>query len=172
MSAASNFSDDLSGPDGAEEEAAREILTFRLGDETFGIRVAHVREVLDYKPIARISNAPPLLLGMIDVRGSGVPVVDLKAKLRMRSFGDGEPTTDSRIVVLDFEAGGVRRTVAVIADTVHEVTEFSEEEVEAAPQFGEDWNSAFMTGLGRRGETFLTLLDIQKLFEAERFEFS
>lgn len=172
MSFGDGFSDDPSGPNGPDEEAAREILTFRLGTETFGIRVAHVREVLDYKPIARISNAPPLLLGMIDVRGSGVPVVDLKAKLRMRGFDDGEPTGDSRIVVLDFEAGGTRRTVAVIADTVHEVTEFADEDVEPAPQFGEEWNSSFMTGLGRRGETFLTLLDIPKLFEAERFEFS
>ncbi len=60
----------------------------------------------------------------------------------------------------------------MIADTVHEVTEFAEEDVEPAPQFGEDWNSSFMTGLGRRGETFLTLLDIPKLFESERFEFS
>lgn len=172
MSFAAGYDHDASGTDAPDEEIAREILTFRLGSETFGIRVAHVREVLDYKPIARISNAPPLLIGMIDVRGTGVPVVDLKLKLRMRSFDDGEPTGDSRIVVLDFEAGGVRRTVAVIADTVHEVTEFAEEDVEPAPQFGETWNSSFMTGLGRRGETFLTLLDLPRLFEAERFEFA
>ncbi|RIY02718.1 chemotaxis protein CheW [Aureimonas flava] len=172
MSFATGLSDDPSSPDGAEEEPAREILTFRLGSGTFGIRVAHVREVLDYKPIAPIPNAPPLLLGMIDVRGGGVPVVDLQAKLRMRGALDGEPTGDSRIVVLDFEAGGVRRTVAVIADTVHEVTEFADGEVEPAPEFGETWDSSFMTGIGRRGETFLTLLDIPTLFETERLAFA
>ncbi len=110
MSFDNGLSTGLSGPDAEDDETAREILTFSLGQETYGIRVAHVREVLDYKPIARISNAPSMLLGMIDVRGSGVPVVDLKSKLRMRSFDDGEPTADSRIVVLDFEAGGTRRS--------------------------------------------------------------
>lgn len=155
-----------------EEGGTREILTFRLGTEDFGIRVVHVREVLDYKPIARVSNAPSTLLGMIDVRGIGVPVVDLKSKLRMSSYDDGEPTADSRIVVLDFDTGGRGRTVAVIADAVHEVTDFGDDAVEPAPQFGEDWNSSFMTGLGRRGETFLMLLDIPKLFEVEAFEFA
>lgn len=151
--------------DAESEPAAREILTFRLGEESFGIQVIHVREVLDYKPIARISNAPPALLGMVDVRGVGVPVVDIKAKLRMAHGPSSEPTPDSRIVVLDFEAGGLHQTVAMVADAVHEVTELVDDEIEAPPHFGETWNSAFMKGLGRRNGSFLTLLEIDHLFE-------
>ncbi|GGE25301.1 chemotaxis protein CheW [Aureimonas endophytica] len=149
------------------EGGTSEILTFRIGTETFGIRVMHVREVLDHKPIARVSNAPPTLLGMIDVRGIGVPVVDLKLKLRMAAGGEGEgePTPDSRIVVLEFDAAGRHQTVAIVADAVYEVSDLGDAALERPPQFGESWNSAFMTGLGRRGESFLTLLDIPHLFE-------
>lgn len=163
----SESEDEMSGGDfPPDEEAAREILTFRLGTETFGIQVIHVREVLDFKPIARVSNAPSSLIGMVDVRGIGVPVVDLKLKLRMPVSEASEPTADSRIVVLDFECAGRRQTVAIVADAVHEVTDLGDHEIEAPPQFGEAWNSAFMKGLGRRNGAFLTLLEIDNLFEA------
>lgn len=152
-----------------EEPAAREILTFRLGSESFGIQVVHVREVLDFKPIARVSNAPSALLGMVDVRGVGVPVVDLKRKLRMPESESAETSPDTRIVVLDFMCGGRHQTVAVVADAVHEVTDFGDDEIEAAPQFGQDWNSSFMKGLGRRNGGFLTLLEIDQLFEIADF---
>lgn len=153
-----------SGELSPEESGTQEVLTFRLGKQAFGIRVLHVREVLDHKPIAPLANAPETLLGMIDVRGIGVPVVDLKHKLRMSVGRAGEPTTDSRIVVLEFDEAEGRRTLAVIADAVFEVADIDETGIEDAPRFGESWNSDFMTGIGRRDGDFLTLLDIPRLF--------
>lgn len=172
MSLSSGMS--LSAGEDSPEEAggSREMLTFRLDANTFGIRVLNVREVLDCKQIARVPNAPSTLLGMIDVRGIGVPVIDLKHKLRMGVQAGAGQTPDSRIIVLDFERQGARQTVAVVADAVHEVIELGDEEIERPPSFGEAWNSRFMTGFGRRDARFMTLLDIPSLFETDDFDFT
>lgn len=156
MSAALNYA----GQDGA---AATEILTFRLGSNAFAMEVRHVREVLDYKPIAPVAGAPSNLIGMIDVRGTGVPVVDLKRKLGMHGLDMG-PTPDTRIIVLEFLIAMRPHTVAIVADAVHEVSDVADQKIEQPPQFGESWKADYMQGLGRRGEEFMTLLDIGTLF--------
>jgi len=148
----------------ADPDEGSEMLTFQLGSGDFAVNVRQVREVLDYKPIQPMANAPASLLGMIDVRGVGVPVVDLKAKLAMAASEHREIGPDTRIVVLEFEAEARHHTVAVIADAVHEVADLSDQTLEAPPHVGETWNNDFMQGLGRRKEAFLTLLRIEQLF--------
>jgi purine-binding chemotaxis protein CheW len=147
-----------------DADEGNEMLTFQLGSGAFAVNVQQVREVLDYKPIQPMANAPASLIGMIDVRGVGVPVVDLKRKLAMPAGEGRDIGPDTRIVVLEFEAAGRLHTVAVIADAVHEVADLSDQTLEAAPHVGEAWNSDFMQGLGRRKEAFLTLLRIDSLF--------
>ena len=88
---------------GDEAVDQEQYLTFGLADEVFAVTVHQVREVLDLQPIARIANAPALLLGMIDVRGAGVPVIDLKGKLGIPARGGD--TEHSRIVVLEVADG-------------------------------------------------------------------
>lgn len=157
-------SDDL---DAELASDTREMLTFQLGSGAFAVNVRQVREVLDYKAIQPIANAPATLLGMIDVRGVGVPVVDLKRKLAMSPNESRDVDADTRIIVMEFQATGRLHTVAAIADAVHEVADFGEQSLEPAPEFGESWNHAFMSGLGRREGNFLTLLDIDRLFTAD-----
>ncbi|MBB3951651.1 chemotaxis protein CheW [Aureimonas jatrophae] len=153
------------GESETESESA-EMLTFQLGSGAFAVNVRQVREVLDHKPIQPLANAPASLLGMIDVRGAGVPVVDLKRKLRMPDSEMRPVTGDTRIVVLEFEAAGETQTIAVIADAVHEVVDLADQVVEMPPHVGEAWDTTFMQGLGRRNESFLTLLRADHLFSA------
>ena len=143
-----------------------EMLTFQLGSAAFAVNVRQVREVLDHKPIQRMANAPASLLGMIDVRGVGVPVVDLKRRLAMPPSEDREVGPETRIVVLEFETDEHLHTLAVIADAVHEVADLSDQTLEAPPHVGESWSNDFVQGLGRRGDSFLTLLKVEKLFGA------
>ncbi|MDY8107619.1 chemotaxis protein CheW [Fulvimarina sp. 2208YS6-2-32] len=156
----------LAASDGQEEEA-RQILTFRLGGTVCAVDVRHVREVLDFTKIAPIPSAPANLIGIIDVRGTGVPVVDLKRKLRMIG-GENETTSETRIVVLEIGPDTTRKVIAIVADAVHEVVEYDGETMEEPPQFGESWDASFMHGLGRREREFLTFLDIDAVFCGDR----
>ncbi|KQT86108.1 chemotaxis protein CheW [Aurantimonas sp. Leaf443] len=143
----------------------REFLTFQMGTAAFAIPVRQVREVLDYRPVEPLANAPSSVLGVIDVRNVAIPVMDLKSKLAMPDGERREVGSETRIVVLEFVDGERQQTVAVIADAVHEVADLGEEPIEAAPDVGEAWDSGFMKGLGRRKGAFLTLLEIDRLFD-------
>lgn len=164
MSAAARLQDDLLPVDDGQE-ATTQILTFRLGAGVFGIHVRHVREVLDVTPITPVANAPASLLGMVDVRHEGVPVVDLKQRLRIPGQ-PGAHGSDTRIVVLEIEIDAAPSVVAIMADAVLEVVEHDPATVDGPPSFGERWDASFIHGIGRRGDEFMTLLDISAIFRA------
>ena len=139
-------------------------LTFRLGDELFAIDVSQVREVLEMETITAVPNAPEFMRGIINVRGSVVPVVDLRAK-----FGKSaaEKTVDTRVVVMELEMDGDSTVLGAVADSVHEVTELGDEEIEPPPRLGSRWRTAFIKGVGKRDERFILILDIDKVFSPE-----
>lgn len=145
------------------QEATTQILTFRLGTGVFGIHVGRVREVLDMTPITPVPNAPPSLLGMVDVRHEGVPVIDLKQRLRIMG-SEVEAGLDTRIVVLEIDTGETASVIAILADAVLEVVEHDPATLDGPPNFGERWDASFIHGIGRRGDEFLTLLDIGAIF--------
>jgi purine-binding chemotaxis protein CheW len=156
---------------GGEDEEGRDpnqYLTFGLEGEVFAVSVHQVREVLDLQRVSRIANAPPLLLGMIDVRGASIPVIDLKRKLGLP--GGGEGTEHSRIVVLEVEADGRPLVVGTVTDSVYEVRHLPAEAIDRPPQFGQRWDSSFMRGLARREGEFVTLLDLGRLFGAAELD--
>lgn len=162
MSAAAHGRSDLLPVDDGQE-GATQILTFRLGQSVFGIHVRHVREVLDVTPITLVANAPASLLGMVDVRHEGVPVVDLKQRLRIAGT-QGAAGSDTRIVVLEIGTGEAPSVIAIVADAVLEVVEHDPASLDGPPSFGERWDASFIHGIGRRGDEFLTLLDIDAIF--------
>ena len=139
-------------------------LTFRLGDELFAIDVSQVREVLEMETITAVPNAPEFMRGIINVRGSVVPVVDLRAK-----FGKSaaEKTVDTRVVVMELEMDGDSTVLGAVADSVHEVTELGDEAIEPPPRLGSRWRTAFIKGVGKRDERFILILDIDKVFSPE-----
>jgi purine-binding chemotaxis protein CheW len=135
-------------------------LTLGLAGETFGISIRNVREILDMRPISRLPHAPHFLLGMIDVRGSGYPIVDLRLKLDLPSVPATEAT---RIIILDVPMNDRLVGVGFVADCVYEVTDIDANSVEAVPSVGGRWKSDYIAGIGRKGDRFVILFDLERL---------
>jgi purine-binding chemotaxis protein CheW len=142
----------------------QQFVTLGIGTETFGIEVTAVREILEVRPITRLPQCPPYLLGMIDVRGSTVPVIDLRSKL-------GLPPTDAsehtRILVLDIPGDAGSRVLGLLTDRVFEVTSLDEQVMQPPPDIGVRWRSDYIKGLGRRGEAFVVVFNLQRLFSTD-----
>ena len=139
-------------------------ITFKLGDELFAIDVAHVREVLDISEITRVPSAPSYMRGVVNVRGSAVPVVDLRLKFGLDAVPD---TVHTRILVLEIEIEGERTIVGGVADSVHEVLEFDRTQLGAPPRLAMRWRADMIEGLGKKGEQFIIVLDIARVFALE-----
>ncbi|MBK1840912.1 chemotaxis protein CheW [Azospirillum sp. YIM B02556] len=140
-------------------------VTIGIDREVFAIEVGIVREILDLQPITRLPHAPPFLVGMIDVRGQGVPTVDLRVKLGLPA---AQPTANTRIIVLDVpqpgQGQGSPLTVGVVADRVFEVTALDGHDLETPPQVGGRWRSDCIKAIGRSNGTFVIVFDIARLF--------
>jgi purine-binding chemotaxis protein CheW len=139
-------------------------LTLGLDNEVFGIDIQHVHEILDMRPISALPQAPDFLLGMIDVRGSGFPVVDLRMKLGLPRVA---PTPATRIIILNVPVNGSARGVGFVADRVFEVTGIDADRLEPAPEVGGRWRSHYIAGIGRKGASFVVVLDLARLMAAD-----
>jgi purine-binding chemotaxis protein CheW len=135
-------------------------LTLGLAGETFGISIRNVREILDMRPISRLPHAPDFLLGMIDVRGSGYPIVDLRTKLNLPNVPATEAT---RIIILDVPTNDGLVGVGFVADCVFEVTDIDEREIKPPPSVGGRWQSDYLAGIGRKGDKFVIIFDLGRL---------
>ena len=140
-------------------------ITFKLGDELFAIEVDRVREVLDLSPITRVPTAPSYMRGVVNVRGSAVPVVDLRLKFGLESAPD---TVHSRIVVLELELDREKVVVGGLADSVHDVIELDRTAIDEAPRIAMRWRSELIAGLGKQGDKFIILLEIDRVFASDR----
>jgi purine-binding chemotaxis protein CheW len=135
-------------------------LTLGLDGETFGISIRNVREILDMRPISKMPHAPNFLLGMIDVRGTSFPIVDLRIKLDLPSV----PATDAtRIIILDVPMNDGFVGVGFVADRVFEVTGLDESQIEQPPEVGGRWKSDYLAGIGRKADAFVMIFDLAKL---------
>jgi len=136
-------------------------VTLGVAGELFAAPVGKVQEILELRPIARLPQAPANLLGMIDVRSQGVPVVDLRTTLGMPP---GEDNENTRIIVLSISAAGRDVVLGLKADRVYEVTVLDEAELDPAPEIGTTWTADAIAGIGRRNGRFVTVLDLDRLF--------
>jgi purine-binding chemotaxis protein CheW len=142
---------------------AAQYITFKLGDELFAINVIQVREVLDLAQITKVPTAPDYMRGVVNVRGSAIPVVDLRLKFGLSPAPD---TVNTRILVLELELDGETTVVGGIADSVHDVIELEAAQIKEPPRIAMRWRTELIQGMGRRGETFIILLDINKVFSS------
>ncbi|MFP4541710.1 MAG: chemotaxis protein CheW [Opitutales bacterium] len=140
-------------------ETAR-YLTFRLGDELFAINVFKARGVLDVTHITRIPTAPDYLRGVVNVRGSSIPVVDLRKRFGLPPVKD---THDTRIIVMDLAIDEDSVVIGGLADSVHEVIELEAHEINEPPSIGMRWRTELILGMGRRDDQFIIILDIEKI---------
>lgn len=141
-------------------------VTLGVAEDLFAAPVEKVQEILDMRPIARLPQAPGTLLGMIDVRGQGVPVVDLRLILGLPEVADTENT---RIIVLALAGKDGELRLGLRADRVFEVTVLDEESLDPPPSVSGTWSGHCIAGIGRRNGRFVTVLDLERLlggFEA------
>lgn len=139
-------------------------ITFKLGDELFAINVGQVREVLDLSLITKVPTAPAYMRGVVNVRGSAIPVVDLRLKFGLPRASD---TVNTRILVLELDLGGEATVLGGIADSVHEVIELDASQIKPPPSIAMRWRSEFIAGMGKRGDDFIIILDIAAVFSSD-----
>lgn len=142
----------------------RQYLTFRLGNEIFATDVAKVREVLDLTPITAIPRTPEFMAGVINLRGSVVPVVDLRLCFEMSKT---ETTRNTCIVVVEVQLDGEATIIGALADSVEEVIDLEPEQIQPAPHIGMQIRTEFIRGMGKRDTQFIMILDIDRVFSAE-----
>lgn len=139
--------------------AAREYLTFRLGQEEYGIDILKVQEIRGYEPPTRVANAPEFIKGVVNLRGTIVPIIDMRLKFRCAK---AEYNTFTVVIILNLRS----RIVGIVVDSVSDVMELPQDSYRSAPDVDSVIDSAAVLGLGSVGDRMLILLDIEKLMSA------
>ncbi len=140
----------------AVAERPREYLTFRLGEEEYGIDILKVQEIRGYEQPTRIANAPSFIKGVVNLRGVIVPIVDMRLK-----FGLGSAQYNDFTVVIILNLGA--RVVGMVVDSVSDVMELSPEQIRDTPEIDSVVDSSYITGLGTLNDRMLILIAIEKL---------
>ncbi len=142
----------------------RPYLTFKLGEEIFALDVSQIREVLDFTSITKVPRTPPFMRGVINLRGSVVPVLDFRLAFNMTAT---EKTVSTCIIVVEVALEGEKVIVGALADSVEEVIQLEPEHIQPAPSVGASIRTDFIRGMGRRDSEFLMILDIDRVFSNE-----
>ncbi|MBF0457734.1 MAG: purine-binding chemotaxis protein CheW [Nitrospirae bacterium] len=143
------------------EIESTQYLSFKLDTEVFAIEISKVREVLEFVSLTKVPQTPPYMRGVINIRGSVVPVVDLKYKFGMDAT---EKTINTCIIIVEVKVNGASTVIGALTDSVSEVFEMEPKNIEPAPQIGSQMNVAFIKGMGKRNNEFVIILDIDKVF--------
>lgn len=149
---------------GVSEKETKQYLTFNLDQETFAVNVAEVREILDLVTMTKVPQTPDFMRGVINLRGSVVPVVDMKLKFGLEKT---EKTVNTCIIVLEVTIDGETTIVGALADSVKEVVELDQGQIEPAPRLGLKLNMEFINGMGKIGDEFVIILDTDRIFSFE-----
>jgi len=142
----------------------RQYMTFKLGDELFAIDVAQVREVLEISQITRVPTAPVYLRGVVNVRGQATPVADLRQRFGLPQRAD---TVNTRIIVMELDLDGEATVLGGVADSVHDVIELEPGNINPPPRIAMRWRTDFIQGMGKRGDDFIIILDVNAIFSSE-----
>lgn len=148
----------------SESVEQQQYLTFQMSDDEYAVGIPHVREIIEYSTVTRVPKAPAWIRGVINVRGSVVPVVDLAVKFGVAA----RPVTKTTcIIILEIKLDGEDSIMGVIADAVNEVTSFTAEDIEKAPSFGTRARVEYLLGMAKIGKKFALMLDIHKVLSGE-----
>ena len=141
-----------------------QFMTFRLGNELFAIDVSGVREVLEVPTITRIPTAPDYMRGVVNVRGTAIPVIDMRLRFGLSATID---TVNTRIIVMELTLDGDQIVLGAMADSVHEVIELDPASINPPPTIAMRWRTQFIQGMGRRGDDFIIILDVNAIFATD-----
>jgi len=137
----------------------KQFLTFRIGDEHYGLELSQTREIIEYGGITSVPLMPIFLRGVINLRGEVVPVIDLAVRLGRNPIDVQRRTC---IIVVELENSDQNHVLGLLADSVSEVIELSDENIEDAPSFGANIRAEFIQGIAKLDDEFVVLLDANK----------
>jgi purine-binding chemotaxis protein CheW len=140
--------------------ARLEVVTFKLGEEEYGIDIQKVQELRGYDAVTRIANAPDYIKGVVNLRGIIVPIIDMRIKFKL-----GDPTYDQFTVVIVLNIGG--RVVGMVVDSVSDVITLTAEQIKPAPEMGSVLDADYLIGLGTLDGRMLILVDIDRLMSSD-----
>ena len=143
---------------------SHQFLTFQLAGEVYAINILHIREIIDYGNLTQVPMVPDFIAGVINLRGSVVPVIDLS-----RRFGNRltEITKRTSIVIIEITNEDETLEIGVMVDIVNEVLEIAKSEIEPAPSFGASIRTDFISGMGKVDGQFMILLDIDRVLSID-----
>jgi purine-binding chemotaxis protein CheW len=147
-----------------KDSGVQTYLSFKLSEEVFAINVSKVINILEMSKITRIPKAPEYMKGVINLRGTVLPVVDLRIKF---GLPEKETTVDTSIIVLSIDINDEPVLIGTLVDAVKEVLELKNGEISAAPTIGAKYNSGFIEGMWRVDDKFIMILDINKVFSTD-----
>ncbi len=145
-------------------ETTRQYLTFTLGEEVFALDVSNVREILEFSAVTKVPRTPDYMRGVINLRGSVVPVIDMRLKFGM---SETVKSISTCIVVVEVNHDGETMVIGILTDSVQEVFELEPANIEPPPKIGTELNAEFIKGMGKKGDAFIIILDVDRVFSIE-----
>ena len=142
----------------------KQYLTFTLGREVFAIVIDQVKEIIEYSAVTQVPLMPPFVHGVINLRGSVLPVIDLSIRFGRAATQVGKRTC---VVVLNLEFGGEAHALGMLVDAVNAVLEIPAAQIEPAPSFGTPLRAEFIAGMGKINGQFVILLDVGHVLSLE-----
>ena len=144
-----------------------QFLAFKLESEVFAFDISKVREVLEFDTVTKVPQTPDMMKGVINLRGSVVPVIDLRIKFGM---GETEKTVNTVIIIIEIDLDGASTMIGALVDSVKEVMDLDSDHIEPPPKIGTKLNTDFIRGMGKQDGQFLIILDIEKVFSSKELE--
>ncbi|MFQ5645377.1 MAG: chemotaxis protein CheW [bacterium] len=138
-------------------------VTFVLGEEEYGIEILRVQEIIRYQEFTKLPNLPDFIKGVINLRGTVVPVIDLRLKFHLEEKDSSQST-----VIIVLEVSG--RIMGVVVDSIHDVISLSDEEFQATPALSSKIRTDFIKGMGKKKDKMIIMLDINKVLSEEELE--
>lgn len=145
------------------EASVAQYLSFQVAGESYAVGVLQAREIIEYSTLTRVPHAPPAVRGVINLRGSVVPVVDLAVKFGLPASEIGRRTC---VVIVECTLDGESTVMGVMADAVNHVLDLGPADIEPAPSFGTRVRTEYLKGMGKLEQGFVLLLDMDKLLTA------
>ena len=146
------------------QSTLKSYLTFELGGELFSISVFKVIEIIEFPEVTKVPNSPEYLLGVVNLRGNVIPLVDTRHKFAMENIQDKSMQS---VIIMELTIEGEQMLVGGVVDKVLDVIELTNEQIKPSPSLGSKYKPEFILGMGEFDENFYMMIDIDKVFSTD-----
>lgn len=147
-----------------EQLSTNQYLTFKVDNENYAISVVKIREVLEFQSASMLPRMPSFMRGIINLRGSVVPVIDLKMKFNL---GETKKSINTSVIVTELKVENEEVVIGILTDAVNEVIDFEDSDIEPAPNIGTSIDASFIQGMGKKDGEFIIILNINQILSSE-----